>query len=112
MRRRVVNDLADRVKQTWTIAPSTTYQLDIATSFVPDTPSITAETLFVTNTYDAEGNLAGVQSYTEPTHSQNFDILVRDYMGYGRANRVISRRLGSGPTSYSYDAAGNAIGVG
>ena len=40
--------------------------LDTLTSFTPDTISVTAETLFVANTYDAAGNLKQVLSWTDP----------------------------------------------
>jgi len=106
---RIIYDLADRVKQTRSIGPAMPYQLDLATSFVPDTMPVPAETLLVTNSYDAEGNL---QSSTSATSTANYDLNVRDSRSYDQANRLVGKFLGSGPSSINYDPAGNAIGQG
>ncbi len=106
---RVVYDLADRVKETWSFGPAMPYQLDLETSFVPDTMPVPAETLLVTNRYDLEGNLL---STTSATSTANYDLNIRDVRDYDRANRLVTKFLGSGPSSISYDPAGNAIGQG
>jgi len=108
-RQRTVYDLADRVLQLRTIGPAMRYQLDSGvTSFIPDTTSVTAETLFVANTYDPEGNATLVDTWTGP--DDRVELL--DFRHYDAANRLLSRSLGSDASSFNYDPAGNAIGLG
>ena len=110
-RQRSVYDLADRVTDRWTISPPLRYQLDSGfTTFMPDTTRVTAETLFVANTYDGEGNVTLVDSWTAPAHTIDLELL--DFRKYDTANRLLTRRLGSDATSFNYDPAGNAIGLG
>ncbi len=111
-RQRIVYNLADGVKQTTTTGPAMPYQLDLATSFVPDTMPVAAETLVVTNGYDPEGNLNSVVSVTTLPNYGFLPIRVSDFRLYDAANRLVSQQLGSGPSSFNYDPAGNPIGLG
>jgi RHS repeat-associated protein len=109
---RIIYDPADRVKETWSLGPAMPYQLDLATSFVPDTMAVAADTLLVTNRYDTEGNLLGVFSATTLANYDLLRLRVQDVRLYDAANRLVSQQLGSGPSSFSYDPAGNPIGLG
>ncbi len=106
---RIIYDLGDRVKETRSIGPAMPYQLDLSTSFVPDTMPVPAETLVVTNRYDLEGNLVSTVS---PIFMANYELNVRDFRSYDRANRLVGKFLGAGPSSFNYDPAGNVIGQG
>lgn len=112
---RIYYNLADRVVQSRTQGPAMPYTFT-APGLVPDTTTVNAETLFVVNTYDAEGGLTGVTSYSRPDRAcykgpegctYNGDLF--DSRTYNGAGLLLTLRLGSGPTSFTYDAAGNPV---
>lgn len=111
-RQRFVYNLADRVTDTWTIGPAMPNKLDTLTSFKPDTTGkfgtdttqVSPETLFVSNTYDAEGNLTQVLSHPD---RWPLPLPVTDKRRYNGANLPTYVNLGSGPHGFTYDPAGN-----
>jgi RHS repeat-associated protein len=104
---RVVYDSAGLVKQTVTFAPAMPYTL--VNGAAPDTVPVVAETTTVTNTFDNEGRLTQVVVRTSPLFDGMLIPSVADSRSYDRAGRLLSRSLGSGPTGFSYDAAGNVV---
>jgi YD repeat-containing protein len=101
--RRVLYDLSDRATQILSAAPAMPYTLRRTTS---DTSAVPAETLWVNNEFDKEGNLTNVTSYGNNDAGVDQITEVRTY---DRANRLKSVAKGSGPASFTYDAAGNPI---
>ena len=109
-RQRVTYNLADRVTQTQTNVPPMPYTFT-ASGLVPDSTTVNAETLFVVNSYDAEGNPLMVRSYSRPDRACYVgpDCLPKDlidYRTYDGADRLLTLTLGSGPASFTYDPAG------
>ena len=112
-RQRVTYNLADRVTQTQTNVPPMPYTFT-ASGLVPDSTTVNAETLFVVNSYDAEGNPLMVRSYSRPDRACYVgpDCLPKDlidYRTYDGADRLLTLTLGSGPASFTYDPAGNPV---
>src|SRR3989454_8180925 len=64
-----------------------------------------ADTAVVDNGYDKEGRLTFLSTSAHPDRAGAVDEL----RTYDRAGRLLSTRLGAGPTSFTYDPAGNAI---
>src|SRR5574341_185090 len=100
---RTVYDLKDRVTRTVTSAPAMPYTLS---GVSPDPTPVSADTVTVDNSYDREGRLTFTTSQSLPDRGVG---ATDEVLTYDRAGRLLSKRLGSGPTSYTYDAAGDAI---
>jgi RHS repeat-associated protein len=101
--KRTAYDLADRVTQSQNTAPAVEYRGRLTVPGLGrDTTTIGPDTLIVTNGYDKEGHLTVVTSYGSRGP-------VDELYTYDRAGRLLSKRLGSGPTSFTYDASGNVV---
>jgi RHS repeat-associated protein len=104
-RKRTVYDLQDRVTRTETRADSMGYRLSGVT---PDPKPVSPDTAIVVHIYDKEGRDKGDTTLARPD-SVSIDRPIWESRTFDRAGRILSKRLGSGPTSFTYDAAGNAV---
>jgi YD repeat-containing protein len=95
-------DLADRVTRTQNTAPAVNYALT-ALGLGRDTTGIGADTVIAVNSYDKEGHLTLVTTTGSRVGAAD------ELHEYDRAGRLLRKRLGSGPTSFTYDPSGNAV---
>jgi RHS repeat-associated protein len=100
-RTRTIYDLIDRVTRTSTYGPRVRYTNPRS---MPD--STVPESLVVSNTYDAEGNLTNVWRYVDQDGSLTTSLATSST--YDRANRAVTV-TNSGKDSTVYDPAGNAV---
>ncbi|MBW3655445.1 MAG: phycobilisome rod-core linker polypeptide, partial [Gemmatimonadetes bacterium] len=111
----VVYDVMDRVVETQSSGPGTTFHRAYQASTTGTEVVLPAETLFVRNAYDAEGRLEAVRRWSRPDVNAIDTIITRwRYDAAGRAVAEIAP--GSGSTveysdSRAYDPAGNAVAV-
>ncbi len=96
LRARSVYDLMGRVTKAVSSAPAMPYTVTVS-GVTADAQPVIADSVVVQNTYDREGRLIEVDGPTVELRT------------YDRANRVLTKRVGSGPTGFVYDAAGNVI---
>jgi RHS repeat-associated protein len=96
-KQRVTFDSMNRVTATSSIGPSLSYWIDLVGN-----QTVPAETLFVDNQYDEEGNLTSVVRYQQ-------DLLGASDYGYDLADRRTRERHENRRDSTVYDAAGNPV---
>jgi len=101
-RKRTTYDVANRPLSITTSGPATTYSLTVTTT---DTTPVVADSAVVVNTYNHEGWLTEIDTYARPQHAGDMD----EIRTYDAAGRLLSKRLGAGPSTFTYDAAGNAV---
>jgi RHS repeat-associated protein len=93
LRSRTIHDLSDQVIKSVTWAPDMPYT--VSGGVAPDTMPVPADSVVVETLYDREGRPIEVSGPTVETRT------------YDRAGRLLTKRVGSGPTGLTYDAAGN-----
>jgi RHS repeat-associated protein len=93
LRARAIYDLVDRVTKSVTWAPAMPYTVSGGVSADP-TP-VPGDSVVVQTLFDREGRPIEVSGPTVESRT------------YDRAGRLLTKRVGSGPTGLTYDAAGN-----
>lgn len=93
LRSRTLYDLMSRVTKTVTWAPAMPYTL--SGGITPDPTAVAADSVVVQTLYDRESRPIEISGPTVENRS------------YDRAGRVRTTRVGSGPTGFTYDPAGN-----
>jgi len=97
LRTRTVYDIVGRVTKTVTWAPAMAYMVTLS-GVTADSQPVVADSVVTQNTYDRESRPIEIDG--GPTV---------ELRSYDRAGRILTKRVGSGPTGFVYDAAGNVI---